>query len=930
MLHEPIRLRRQSDSPFSAPASVLSNSINNIEISTDNKNSPFSRGILKRQDNDIDSTHYNNKFFTASPDNFSKPNIRIHPTEMQRYLRSLLRRSSSVADKDSESPKQEAVNQRSAQAKREPGNLRESSDSKAFERGRKETIMTARVASEANEKLTDQENSVTTSQSYRLSIKKPDDVSGSSPKNACFESNDIKDGQFDPFSSSSCFPASSVANNSTGNVLGEGVLNSMPRAVSNTDRGNCDTDSRAIRFMETMREEQMEKSSRTTGSHRESDSGSPLSQRMNSESIDRAPSTSNDRQPSTNSSSPTSNSNEKSSTSNSNNKPNQKNDKPVEVLHKTVIIARFRTQTECAKYLRATPEAVSYHCSKGGGTCNGLTIRPSARDSSGDKCSKSGEDSNNENGNLEFGLFEGATEYRPKVRPQLDPEAVAILKDWLLDPDHVDNPYPNARESDMLLKKTGLEKGQLKHWFNNARKRILKPLLQGETDGAKKRQLLENRRASVDSASNSGIGGGKRRKLNRDSSIITGESAYDGRNESPSTADNHGSGFRSGSMIGTGDSSFICGNGSGTMSSSNNMNGNFNQGNNPFFQGNDTMRSNMMSHDFGVNQVGRSHFRGSPTEIYNQQCNNGNLDEMSSFMMNQNGTAKNNANGNNNFISDSNNRNFDMMFASSSSRSSPGPALCFDASAMNGGRGSNSRAGMSDMVNFNGNNGGFGGSSMDGGFSSNMVGSNIDRFMGFSEQGIMLNDRRFDANAMQFRGVSGRGRGAEMRSSMPTNNDNFTRSGFGAMKEFHDSSINTGDDLPHRDNFDFRRQMPSAQNFMNNPSFSSSHPVFNDEQNESSNSKSINGNGPTSDREHAIFKQQVAAMAMNEATNAFKEMEEAYMHAKEIMVQVSESNKCHSVAMFKLKVSQRANEEAAIAYKRYQGVGGDMNRMMDS
>ena len=39
------------------------------------------------------------------------------------------------------------------------------------------------------------------------------------------------------------------------------------------------------------------------------------------------------------------------------------------------------------------------------------------------------------------------------------------------------NPYPNQKEIEMLMQKTGLDKTQLKHWFNNARKRILKPLL---------------------------------------------------------------------------------------------------------------------------------------------------------------------------------------------------------------------------------------------------------------------------------------------------------------------------------------------------------------------------------------------------------------------------------------------------------------------
>lgn len=145
-----------------------------------------------------------------------------------------------------------------------------------------------------------------------------------------------------------------------------------------------------------------------------------------------------------------------------NKKNRQKNDKAVEVLNKdSAVIARFRTQTECAKYLQATPEAVSYHCSKkGGGVCNGLVIRPCVNS----VCNK-------------FGLFEGAEEGRPKKRPQLKPETVSILKQWILSPEHVDNPYPTPKETEMLLRKTGLDKTQLKHWFNNARKRILKPIL---------------------------------------------------------------------------------------------------------------------------------------------------------------------------------------------------------------------------------------------------------------------------------------------------------------------------------------------------------------------------------------------------------------------------------------------------------------------
>ena len=144
--------------------------------------------------------------------------------------------------------------------------------------------------------------------------------------------------------------------------------------------------------------------------------------------------------------------------------PKKKNDKAVEVLNdRNIVIARFRTQTECAQFIQATPEAVSYHCSnpkKRGGICNGLVIRP---------CDYSD--------NTIFGLFDGAEEARPKKRAQLNPATVAILKQWLLSPEHIDNPYPSPHEMKLLMQRTGLDRNQLKHWFNNARKRILKPMV---------------------------------------------------------------------------------------------------------------------------------------------------------------------------------------------------------------------------------------------------------------------------------------------------------------------------------------------------------------------------------------------------------------------------------------------------------------------
>merc|ERR1719293_558244 len=92
------------------------------------------------------------------------------------------------------------------------------------------------------------------------------------------------------------------------------------------------------------------------------------------------------------------------------------------------------------------------------------------------------------------------------------------------------------------------------------------------------------------------------------------------------------------------------------------------------------------------------------------------------------------------------------------------------------------------------------------------------------------------------------------------------------------------------------------------------------------------GRGDESARSTAIFKQQVATMAMNEATKSFSEMEEAFAHAKQLASQSSASNpdndpnvreanaqakKCQCIAQFKLKVSQRASDEASKAYCDY-------------
>jgi len=56
----------------------------------------------------------------------------------------------------------------------------------------------------------------------------------------------------------------------------------------------------------------------------------------------------------------------------------------------------------------------------------------------------------------------------------LPPEAVAILKEWILSPQHFNFPYPTNEEKKVLMNKTGLTLKQLKYWFINARRRIWK------------------------------------------------------------------------------------------------------------------------------------------------------------------------------------------------------------------------------------------------------------------------------------------------------------------------------------------------------------------------------------------------------------------------------------------------------------------------
>ena len=950
ILHEPIRLAEPTTKPASSTTAYnIGNAINRNNYSTtEEKVSPNNPSSIPRTT-------------TTTPDNiYSKPNnnnnnIRIHPTEFRKYLVNLLKSGRSPAADVNEKTKdynnKTGRHQHRHQHQRKHRVIvKEESDEYHQDSFHTSILrnynMTARLSSGNNNTT----NNTMFSSTNNSSVKMEDNTNNNSMATTCLE------------------VTAATGNDGTG---GDAAASSSSAYHKNSNNNNTS----ASRFPIKKRDSEFSSSppycvetnmTRAVSGDPTAANNSPFSQRAEEDAAK--------------------SSHKNPSTTTTNSKLNQKNDKPVEVLHKLQIIARFRTQTDCAKYLRATPEAVSYHCSKGGGICNGLTIRPASSSSS---------EKDDDNNKGYYSLFDNAMELRPKVRPQLAPEAVLILKQWLLHPDHVDNPYPNARECAMLLKKTGLEKGQLKHWFNNARKRILKPLLKGDAAGAaanaannnsssssadkKKKRKTSKSSALLDDDNNDGMSN-KKRRMNRSSSAMTGGADISRNDDSTPMMDNNIGNARINNMRDNdnmGDSfsssrgmNMMGGNsgGMGGMMQSSNEPGPFNSNfcslssANPFFDGgNDNNMNNMMSsssafsRSFNMrrnefdqdnngnnNDDGRSAFRGrgSPSAYFDQQGDVGNgLCGMAS-MMNNNGNSYSNGASN--------------MTMFPSSRSSPGPAMCFDTSTGNGTR---------DMVgDFHGNDVdrssmmGFGGfnamdsSHMDGfnngrtayGASSSFGGDRLMNMFGDRSSMGTMNDRCFEAGSNNYHGMGGVGGGPNnnnMGSSswIPTNNDNSNRPSFDMMND--GNNFNVHNNGYPQDNFDFCRPLSQHQQQDGDGTpYSSSRPNFTNNQDEQNSASPSNTNNP--DRDHATFKQQVAAMAMNEATTAFKEMEEAYMHAKEIMAQVSELNtinpeedpkvieanalakKCHSVAMFKLKVSQRANEEAANAYKRYQRVGG--------
>ena len=62
-----------------------------------------------------------------------------------------------------------------------------------------------------------------------------------------------------------------------------------------------------------------------------------------------------------------------------------------------------------------------------------------------------------------------------KERKNFSKDTVDELKKWFAE--HLDHPYPDEEDKEVLARKTKLNVSQVSYWFVNARKRIWQPLL---------------------------------------------------------------------------------------------------------------------------------------------------------------------------------------------------------------------------------------------------------------------------------------------------------------------------------------------------------------------------------------------------------------------------------------------------------------------
>ena len=65
--------------------------------------------------------------------------------------------------------------------------------------------------------------------------------------------------------------------------------------------------------------------------------------------------------------------------------------------------------------------------------------------------------------------------------------AVAVMKEWMFSPEHVDHPYPDEMEKQQLAEAAGITKVQLSNWFVNARKRLWQPYMRKKKDEEKEK-----------------------------------------------------------------------------------------------------------------------------------------------------------------------------------------------------------------------------------------------------------------------------------------------------------------------------------------------------------------------------------------------------------------------------------------------------------
>lgn len=102
---------------------------------------------------------------------------------------------------------------------------------------------------------------------------------------------------------------------------------------------------------------------------------------------------------------------------------------------------------------------------------------------------ESGVDDSTNSDVIDTDIKQNNTEAKGKLEPKskkdnnrssgrlLPKHAVAILKEWILSPEHFSFPYPTDEEKKMLMEKTGINSKQIKYWFINARRRLWKQKL---------------------------------------------------------------------------------------------------------------------------------------------------------------------------------------------------------------------------------------------------------------------------------------------------------------------------------------------------------------------------------------------------------------------------------------------------------------------